>query len=455
MGKNLALFVDGTGNSGTRDKPFQKETNVYRLFELCQESYKLYLKGVGSRRFDVLGGATGFGTKKRLKKAYRFLIDNYSIGDNIFLFGFSRGAFAVRLFAGFLGYVGTIFGKPEFEDYLPHAYQIYESSIVLDVEHSFRDYVRRFGENIPPLPIHFIGVWDTVERYFPRRDLPEIETLPSHVDHARHALALHERRREMEPTLWKIWPETSTVVQRWFPGAHSDVGGSYPESYLSESPLQWIHSEASSFGLQLTPATTSGQSRILHQQRTIGPVLKILEGEDTREALSVKEPHVILAMEFDQTACDSLLDPITSIVFGNYPRNLNQADVQDKLGKVNERAFQLLLKIASKNNMSVTLGGLTYNDALQSRDAIEYFLSSPSGVPKDRISTSLSVFVLLRGEMQFVSDAIEHMKADRLGYVRDALDDTIWKLETIHYPAPPALHAAISRIDQRRDSGHA
>jgi hypothetical protein len=453
MGKSLALFIDGTGNSGTRDKHLEKESNVYRLFELCQESCKLYLEGVGSSRLDILGGVAGFGTKERLKHAYRFLIDNYRVGDNIFLFGFSRGAFAVRLFAGFLGYVGTIFGKPEFEDYLPHAYQIYESSIVLHVEHSFRDNVRRFGENIPPLPIHFIGVWDTVERYFPRRDLPEIETLPSHVDHARHALALHERRREMEPTLWKKWPKSSTVVQRWFPGAHSDVGGSYPESRLSEAPLQWIHLEASSFGLQLTPAASSGQNRILHQQRTIGPVLKILEGEDTREALSAKEPHIILAMEFDQTACDSLLDPITSIVFGNYPNNLNQADLQDKLGKVNERAFQLLLKIASKNDMSLTLGGLTYSDALQSRGAIEYFLSSLSGVPKDRISTCLSAFVLLRGEMQFISDAIESMPASRLGYVKDALEDTIWKLETIHYSAPPELLAAVSRIDQRRDSG--
>jgi hypothetical protein len=166
-----------------------------------------------------------------------------------------------------------------------------------------------------------------------------------------------------------------------------------------------------------------------------------------------KEPHIILAMEFDQTACDSLLDPITSIVFGNYPNNLNQADLQDKLGKVNERAFQLLLKIASKNDMSLTLGGLTYSDALQSRGAIEYFLSSLSGVPKDRISTCLSAFVLLRGEMQFISDAIESMPASRLGYVKDALEDTIWKLETIHYSAPPELLAAVSRIDQRRDSG--
>lgn len=257
----------------------------------------------------------------------------------------------------------------------------------------------------------------------------------------------------MEPTLWKKWPTSSTVVQRWFPGAHSDVGGSYPECRLSESPLQWIHREASSFGLQLTPAASSGQNRILHQQRTIGPILKILEGEDTREALSVNEPHVILAMEFDQTACDSLLDPITSVVFGNYPRNFNQADIQDKLAKVNERAFQLLLKIASQNNMSLTLGGLTYSDALQSRGAIEYFLASPSGVPKDRISTSLSAFVLLRGEIQFISDAIEFMPAGRLGYVKDALEDTIWKLGTIHYSAPPAMHAAISRIDQRRDSG--
>jgi uncharacterized protein (DUF2235 family) len=127
MPKNIALFVDGTGNDGPRDLRVKnsKQTNVYRLYQLCGEKQKLYLAGVGSKSGDVLGGAAGFGTKKRLRLAYNFLAEKYNAGDSIFLFGFSRGALAVRLLADFLGYAGTFFVKPPFDKYLPHVYQIY------------------------------------------------------------------------------------------------------------------------------------------------------------------------------------------------------------------------------------------------------------------------------------------------------------------------------------------
>jgi uncharacterized protein (DUF2235 family) len=137
------------------------------------------MPGVGSNRFDLLGGFIGFGSKERLRQAYRFLTDRYKAGDHIFMFGFSRGAFAVRVFAGFLGHVGTFFGGPIFEDYLPHMYQIFEGSVVLNQTSAFVSYMRHLSETTVPLPIHFLGVWDTVEEYFPRRDLPAIQNLPS------------------------------------------------------------------------------------------------------------------------------------------------------------------------------------------------------------------------------------------------------------------------------------
>ena len=297
--KNLALFIDGTDNDGERDLPRGEATNVYKLYKMCGEPNPFYFRGVGSGRLGALGGSTGFGTKRRLRLAYKYLVENYEPGDSIYLFGFSRGAFAVRLLAGFLGYVGTLFGRPPFEDYLPHVYQIYESSVALDVVDSFRHYLEALTENRPePLPIHFIGVWDTVERYFPVRDLPEIKKLPSHITHARHALAIHERRNEMTPTLWTGWEETSTVEQVWFPGAHADVGGGYKQDKLSMAPLEWMCGEASSKGLNLSGLSGNQKDRIPHQQRTdfpgSGKILPRLEGEFISDALKTPTSPAII-----------------------------------------------------------------------------------------------------------------------------------------------------------------
>jgi uncharacterized protein (DUF2235 family) len=100
MSKNIVVFIDGTGCDGKRDKD---TTNVWKLHEasLGQEHLNLYLPGVGSGTWDIFGGLVGFGTKERLEEAYNFLVKNHDDGDHIFLFGFSRGALAVRLFAAF------------------------------------------------------------------------------------------------------------------------------------------------------------------------------------------------------------------------------------------------------------------------------------------------------------------------------------------------------------------
>lgn len=351
MGKNIALFIDGTGNNGPRDQTTKTASNVYKLHQTCLDK-KLYLRGVGSGRFDVLGGMAGFGTKTRLRNAYRFVTHSYEVGDNIFIFGFSRGALAARLFAGFLGYVGTIFGKPPFEDYLPHMYQIYENSVVLDVVKSFEGYLERLGERIKPLPIHFLGVWDTVERYYPRRDLPEIETLAPHITHARHALAIHERRIEMEPTLLRKWDRSrQTVEQVWFPGAHSDVGGGYSDFGLANDSLAWMCSEAKQQGLKFGASVPATIPLILHQQRTrnsvIGSALAKLIGEGIRKDLCSPDQNVITSMGFSKIAQRHLgNDPIPEkdIRFNNY-RKKDQRAAIDQLKIADNHARKLLNKI--------------------------------------------------------------------------------------------------------------
>src|ERR1035438_3172991 len=163
MSKNIVVFIDGTGCDGQRDK---NTTNVWELHKasLGREHLNRYLPGVGSGMWDIFGGLAGFGTKERLEETYNFLVKNHDDGDHIFLFGFSRGALAVRLFASFLGYVGTLFGSRENRHYLPRVYQIYEASVLLNAADKFREYMRHFGETTP-LPIHFLGVWDTVVEY--------------------------------------------------------------------------------------------------------------------------------------------------------------------------------------------------------------------------------------------------------------------------------------------------
>ncbi len=111
------------------------------------------------------------------------------------------------------------------------------------------------------MPIHFIGVWDTVAAQgFPSRakifsaaftEYHQTE-LPTNITHARHALALHELRREFEPLLWTIRShEGQSLVQKWFAGAHSDVGGSYEQTNWSDVALGWVANEAGINGLQL------------------------------------------------------------------------------------------------------------------------------------------------------------------------------------------------------------
>lgn len=360
MSKNIVVFIDGTGCDGQRDK---NTTNVWELHKasLGQEHLNLYLPGVGSGMWDIFGGLVGFGTKERLEEAYNFLVKNHDDGDHIFLFGFSRGALAVRLFAGFLGYVGTLFGSRENRHYLPRVYQIYEASVLLNAADQFRSYMRHFGETTP-LPIHFLGVWDTVVEYWSPGGVPDIEKLPNHISHARHALALHERRGEMEPTLWRSWDSSRSLVQQvWFPGCHSDVGGGYPESKLAEAPLSWMRDEASACGLHVASIARSGAERILHQERTtdalIGAAAKWTNGEGPRRALSTfasldpkTDAQLIESLFVHQVACDELLDPIRNVKFLHYlPDFLDHSNAKDnglrELKEIDQMTLQMFLDL--------------------------------------------------------------------------------------------------------------
>lgn len=297
MVKNIALFIDGTGN----DRKKNGETNVHKLFEralACQEPPILkngvpiaapgatqivhYLRGVGTgwNPDPVVRAATGLGTAKRIKHAYGFIAKNYQPNDRVYLFGFSRGAFAARALAGFLGVVGVLLAKHASWDSVAYAYRLYEQD-KRGEDSYLPELFRRLteagvppghlAENNPPrpIPIYFIGVWDAVKALgaegVSAKDWanwsshPNKPALPRHITHARHALALHELRPAFEPTLWEDWDETllppQSLMQVWFPGAHSDVGGSYEKTGISDVSLAWMAGESRKFDLKLHPST--------------------------------------------------------------------------------------------------------------------------------------------------------------------------------------------------------
>ena len=314
MAKNIALFIDGTWNrpGGATD------TNVRHLYNDAQADggpgqVCHYMSGVGTEiggfrvipsflnrasierglnympRWvrNILGGAFGWGTAFKIKEAYAFLCDHYVQGDHVFLFGFSRGAFAARSLAGFVEQVGILY-RDKLE-LVETAYAMYENPSEV-ARNALTDNVRAMAGRPGPfvegefaLPIYMIGVWDTVAALgIPRRnaELPGYFTehhrpdLPNNVTHARHALALHELRPKFEPLLWSSCAPWQTLRQVWFPGAHADVGGGYEARYLSDTALGWMAREAQKVGLTLTTCptlqgSTLGPDRVHHELRGI------------------------------------------------------------------------------------------------------------------------------------------------------------------------------------------
>src|SRR5947209_16382948 len=208
-----------------------------------------YDQGVGTG--DVLdkatGGAFGKGLDANINDAYRYLIANYEPGDDIYLFGFSRGAYTARSIAGMIRRCGIL--KREAVRQYPTAKKLYRSAV-----DAGSDQAKKFRADFAvedQTPIRCIAVWDTVgalgvpigalksinEKEFQFLDT----TLSPVVKFAFHALAVDEHRGPFQPTLWEADPAPGqTLVQAWFAGAHSDIGGGYPEHGLSDIALVWL-----------------------------------------------------------------------------------------------------------------------------------------------------------------------------------------------------------------------
>jgi uncharacterized protein (DUF2235 family) len=285
MAKNIVLCSDGTGNSSIKGRG----TNVFKLFEAVDlnehrtnprldTQLAFYDDGVGTGSVlaKVIGGATGYGLRDNVKQLYRELSRVYDANDNIFLFGFSRGAFTVRTLAGMIGQCGILQGESfetarQLREAVDLAYAAYREKYDSVLTHAVgRAIGRKPGAKMAALAKHprhegveikFIGVWDTVDSVglpfalaeFVNRVIYQFkfptQTLGSHIEHAYHALSIDDTRVAFAPVLWS--GPTERIDQVWFSGVHSNVGGGYAKQGMSLVALDWMLAHAERAGLRL------------------------------------------------------------------------------------------------------------------------------------------------------------------------------------------------------------
>lgn len=283
--KRLLICCDGTWN-----RPDSAHiTNVEKIARTVQTDpratggvYQLvyYLSGVGGAGYTtdrILGGAFGFGLFHNVLAGYRFLAQNYEPGDEIFIVGFSRGAYTARSLAGMVARVGLLTKAALVEEKLPQAVAAYQRKDLAAGAAGASVAEFRRDNCHPDAPVRFLGVFDTVGALGvpgAMRHAPKFHNvqLSEAVLCARQALAIDEGRLKFAPSLWETQDnktENPRVKQVWFEGAHSDVGGGYGETGLSDSALLWMVTEAHNAGLVFdTPLlahyVASGSSAIRH-----------------------------------------------------------------------------------------------------------------------------------------------------------------------------------------------
>ena len=298
-GTNIVLFSDGTGNSSAK----LLKTNVWRMYEaldlLAGDQIAVYDNGVGTSSVPplaIVGGALGFGLKRNVRTLYMYACRHFQPGtaerdaDRLYAFGFSRGAFTVRVLIGLIESQGLITGVTgqELERQAKWAYREYRRQFtaapwVIKPLRWIRDVALRLWEgawgrkpydpskNLRP-DVTFLGLWDMVDAYgLPIDELTRgwnrwvwplsmnANERPTKVKKVCHAVALDDERHTFHPVLLdeEHLNETKTrirdesVSQVWFPGAHSNVGGGYPDDSLARVPLLWMAAAAEHAGLRL------------------------------------------------------------------------------------------------------------------------------------------------------------------------------------------------------------
>lgn len=261
--RSLVFLCDGTL---TRVTP-GLESNLGQVMRLLNHvgdsaqqilSYDRGIQGSGWRKW--VNAASGLGINLSIRNGYLFLAQNYRPGDRIYLFGYSRGAYAVRSLAGMIGTIGLLRQKYATPRHVNLAFRFYEVGSQSAARQHFSTH-RCHGD----VPIEMLGVWDTVKslglpyplvnRLAPMATEFHDHELGAHIRHGYHALAIDEDRTSFEPILWEQSPDwQGRLEQTWFPGAHGDVGGQVANANirpLSNLSLNWMLRRAEAHGILL------------------------------------------------------------------------------------------------------------------------------------------------------------------------------------------------------------
>jgi uncharacterized protein (DUF2235 family) len=273
--KRLSVFLDGTWNV------VETNTNVWRMKSLCASrgtdgvaQLFYYAKGVNG----FWGGIFGKGLDDLIKGGYEWLVDQYAPGDEIFIFGFSRGAYAARSLSGLITKCGLLQpGGALGVKQLYTRYQHSDASTIWQLtgkpaaaSSTEERWLLKYSQ---PVNIKVVGVWDTVGALgLPFGNIPGVSRssfgwlhtgLRRPLQNAYHAIAVDEHRLSFGPTLWTVRKSNDpkdaaaappprgleSVEQRWFVGAHANVGGGYDSDLLAQIPLRWMMKKASVHGL--------------------------------------------------------------------------------------------------------------------------------------------------------------------------------------------------------------
>jgi len=281
--QRLVVCCDGTWNTpDQKDRGVMRPSNVVKMarFVLPQasggiEQHVHYDQGVGTGDLvdRFFGGMFGIGLAHNVLEAYDWLSRSYRPGDDIYLFGFSRGAYTVRRVVGMLrkaGLLPAIADDAARKAAVREAYDVYETRETREQGGPDSPAALAFRERTGAqrVPVRFLGVWDTVGAYGIAGVLGALSNaagkgrfhdriVSSDVRHACHAVAIDEHRRLFEPTLFQQGRTGAANGQRleqsWFAGAHSNVGGGYEDTGLSDIALHWMAAKAQGCGLALDP----------------------------------------------------------------------------------------------------------------------------------------------------------------------------------------------------------
>jgi uncharacterized protein (DUF2235 family) len=283
--KNIVLCADGTGNKGG----YTPDSNVFKIYNDVdihapnREQISYYDNGVGTstnQMLKALSGAIGLGFQTNVCELYEFLARQYEPDDQVYLFGFSRGAATIRAFTGFIDACGLIDGRNmsaiELKTEVTRAFEVYKDQAQLD---EWKDTLANHGR----IPIRMVGVWDTVaalggpqrtditgpisflldkvlnvidwiiELLWPHRFYNY--ALTKNIENAYQALAIDDERTSFWPLVWTE-PKAGSkqvVEQTWFSGMHSNIGGGYAREGMANVTLEWMLVRAAKLGLEFRP----------------------------------------------------------------------------------------------------------------------------------------------------------------------------------------------------------